>query len=95
MSDFIPKARVDVQLEGLKVAIMQCLSRSNDAINAMIEAKVDAMINEKAIERILNKEVARVIKIALEEEVTRFYRHGDGRIALREAVSKALGGEKA
>jgi hypothetical protein len=92
----VPVIRLEVGR--MKYAIMAALAQHAAQMDSDIQSAVEAYCTPENIAAVVRGAAAKEIDAAITEEVGRFFRYGDGRRAVAEAVKASLlardGGDK-
>lgn len=93
MSDNNPLStlRISLEMENLRLQIMQCLMDRHDEINALVQKRLDEVLNAETLAETIDASVNRCVKEAISEEISNFYRFGNGREVIARAVRETLG----
>lgn len=81
---------VTMRVEGMAHQIKQALLQHELDISAEMQRAVEEMCRPENIQAVVSREVSTVLGQVIHDEVERFYRHGDGRAAVRQAVEEKL-----
>jgi len=84
----IPVIRLTV--ESMKHSILKALSEYELLLGKELRDAVEAFCTPEHIQGIMQREVQAVLTAAIRDEVDRYYRRGDGRAAVEQAVHDAL-----
>lgn len=84
----IPVIRLTV--ESMKHSILTALSEYEMTVAKELRDAVETVCTPEYIQEIMRREVQSVLAQAIRDEVDRYYRHGDGRAAVEQAVHDAL-----
>jgi hypothetical protein len=91
MNETYPVIRLEVQ--GMKHAIQIALSEHLIKMDMDIQSAIDRVCTPTNISAIVFDAAQREIKAAIDQHIQNFYRYGDGREAIKEAVERQLKGE--
>lgn len=83
-----PIIRLEVQ--SMKHTVHAMLLKHAAQMDEDIQRAVDSACTPENVSRIVEQTAGEEIKRAIEEEIQKFYRYGDGREAVREVVEKIL-----
>lgn len=81
---------IRIELEGMKHAIIHAMSEHLAQMDADIQEAVNAACTPENIKKIITDTAEREIKNAITQHVQDFYRYGDGRSVIRDAVFEVL-----
>ena len=79
-----------LEVEHMKLSIQRALSLYATDLTDAIQEAVEKKCNSDELAQVMYREVDRVIEEAVKNEIERFYRYGDGREAIKEAVRVKL-----
>lgn len=83
-----PIVRLEVQ--GMKHAIQTALMDHQQQLNRDIAAAVDAYCEPENLAAVVQGEVHRVLESVIKEEVQKFFRYGEGRKVVADAVKAKI-----
>lgn len=81
-----------IEIEAMRMAVSRALLNQQETINAEMQAAIDAYCTSDAITAAIRQTATRAIDVALREEIEAFFRHGEGRKIVREAIADRLKG---
>lgn len=84
----IPVIRLTV--EGMKFSIVKAITEYEAVLAEETRKAVEAYCTPENIKAVIDREVAAALTAAIREEVDRFYRRGDGRRVIQQAVKETL-----
>jgi hypothetical protein len=82
---------VSLEVAGMRMSVKKALAQHVADLSAEISEAVDRVCAPLNVKAVIDAEAAAVLRMVIHEEVERFYRHGPGRQAVREAVEEKLG----
>lgn len=91
MTDHYTHPVIRLEVQGMKHAIQYAITEHLMSMDRDIQAALDNLCTPENITKIVNDAARVEIKAALDAEIQKFYRYGDGRKAIKEAVQKQLG----
>lgn len=86
--DNIPIIRIEI--EHMKASLLTAITEHNVQMDEYVRLAIDKFCDPDNLKKIVNAVVDRELEQAIAEEVVRFFRHGNGRQAIVEAVQKRL-----
>lgn len=86
----VPIIRLEV--EGMKHTVQMMLSKYAAELDKEVFDAVEKFCTSSNIERVINECTEKSIKQAIELEIGDFFRYGNGRKAIKEAVENQLNG---
>lgn len=86
-SNSVPLIRLEV--ERMKFQIISALTRYADQLNQQIEQAVEVFCVEDNINKIIQDAVNDAIKTVLNDEISLYFRYGEGRKIVFDAITKA------
>lgn len=81
---------VRLELEGMKAQIVHAFNNYAEEQKALVRDALDRVCTPTYLSGILHKEVERVIKEAIANEVKWYFSHGDGRKVIANGVMNVL-----
>lgn len=87
-SSSVPIIRLEV--DRMKYAICTALTQYEAQLSVEIQAAVDEYCKPENIDKVISSAVSETLSGVLRQEVEDFFRKGDGRDIVREAVYKRL-----
>lgn len=91
MTAFAALPVIRLTVEGMKHQIVTALSEYEMILSEEIKKAVEAYCRPENIERVVAEQARAVLDEVIRKEVEDFYRHGEGRKAVKEAVLARLG----
>jgi hypothetical protein len=88
MYDMMP--RIKLEVDGMKLQIVQALDAYTLQMNGNIKHILDNVCTKENITRIIQQTADKEINNAIEQEVQNFFRYGEGRHAISDAVKNKL-----
>jgi hypothetical protein len=84
----IPVIRLEVQ--GMKYSIQTALMQHAAQMDADIQAAVEAYCTPENLSEVIRKAARDALATAIKDEVDKFFRYGNGRKAVAEAVKESI-----
>ena len=81
---------ISLELEGMRHSLKVALSEYAVQMDSQLQAAVDSYCEPTHLKAVISTIVANEIDRAVKEEVERFFRYGNGRYQVREAVNAQL-----
>ena len=81
---------IRLEVEGMKRTIVTALTEHSAQMDADIQAAVEYYCTPENLSKVVRQEADRQFDHAIREEVTKFFRFGDGRKAVAEAVRESI-----
>ena len=81
---------IRIELERMKKTLLVAINERFASLDMDVRAAVEKVCTPEHIATIIEQQAAAEIKAAITEEVSRFYRWGNGREAIKAAVAKML-----
>ena len=88
MNNYMPIVRLEV--ESMRLSILHAFSNQMLQMDDNLKIAVDNFCTPENIQRIMNGEVERVMREVIQEELVKFYRHGEGRQIIAEKIKKNI-----
>lgn len=88
MRDGIPILRLG--LEGMKRSILMAFNELSVQTDSMVKSAVEDFCTPERLQKIIDDEVNKTLKSAIEREVESFFRYGDGNELIKQLTRKAL-----
>jgi hypothetical protein len=83
---------IKFEIEGIRTSVGVMLSKYALEMDQQIQDAVDNFCKSDVIERIITETTNTAIKATIESEIGDFFRYGNGRKAIKEAVQNQLNG---
>lgn len=84
---------VRITLEHMKAEIVQAMSDYFDRSKHDVQKAVEAVCTEEHVAQLLSQSIEKELRIAIQEEVHKFFTYGEGREAVLETVRSRLSEE--
>jgi hypothetical protein len=81
---------IKLEVEGMKYAIKTALSQHAAEMDTYIQAAVEDYCSEENLKAVVMEQAAEAIELAIQDEIGRFFRIGNGRRAMADAVNAVL-----
>lgn len=88
MNNGMPILRLE--LEGMKLSFLRAFQELSVQTDAMVKSAVEDFCRPERLQKIIDDEVNRTLKAAIEKEVETFFRYGDGSELIKLLTRKAL-----
>ena len=82
--------RVTIELEGMKQQIVHAFSSRNQEIETAIEEQLTKAINTFPFEETVLKLSREIISAAIKDALEHYFKYGEGREAIQQAVTDKL-----
>jgi hypothetical protein len=79
-----------MRVEGMAHEIKMALLQHELDISSEMQRAITELCRPEHVRAVVKAEAARAMELVIRDEVERFYRHGDGRQAVREVVEARL-----
>lgn len=89
--DFFSMPVVNVELQGMKLNIKHAIIERQGWLDEWLAQQLDEMLTPERLEADLKRQARDIIDRIVREEIEQFYRYGDGRQRIRDAVIAELG----
>lgn len=84
----VPLIRLEV--EYMKHSIVHALSEYQVQMDQQLKVAVEKACSPENLQRVLDQEVRNTLDLAIKNELDHFFRFGDGKDVLRDAVNMAI-----
>lgn len=81
---------IKFEIDGLKHTLVRCLSERAIEMDQYIQQEVESFCSDENLERVIKAYAKNALDTAIREEVDHFFRYGEGRIAVAEAVRENI-----
>lgn len=81
---------ITLEISRMKYGIQHALSQHHFQISEEIKNAVDRFCEPENINRIIQAQASATLEQVIKEEIDNFFRRGDGRTAITEAVKSTL-----
>ncbi len=82
---------IRLELEGMRMTFCRALTEYHASIDASVQDAVERFCRPENISRIVNSSADKAMEEAIRASVDDFFRYGDGRKAIQDAVRARLG----
>lgn len=89
--DFFTMPVVSVELEGMKLHLKHAIAERQGWLDEWLEKQLNELLTPERLEADLKHQARDIIDRLVREEVEAYFRYGDGRSRIREAVERELG----
>lgn len=90
MSDFTQVPIIKFDLQHAREHIAVAVATRSDEISEMVQESLDEFCTVENLQRIINQHVGVIIPEIIKTELDNFYKYGDGRAVIKEAVIARL-----
>jgi hypothetical protein len=81
---------IRLEIEHMKAQMLIALSKYAVQIDSDIQNSVEAFCTPENLEAIIDAAVKSTLKLAIEQEISNFFRYGKGNAVIREVIQKQL-----
>ena len=85
-----PLPTIRLEVEGIRHAIIHAFAESQFDMTDFVAAEVTAFCTPERVAQIVQSKAREVVDAVIREEIDRFFRYGDGRTVIREAVNRLM-----
>lgn len=79
-----------LELQGMRQALHFAFSEHQARVDDQVNAAIDAFCTPENLARVIDEEVNRVLKEAIQGAIKSFFTYGEGRDVIRAAVNERL-----
>jgi len=86
----IAEPRLRLELEGMKLSIMQVLDKHHLQLESMVSDALCTKLNPERLSTLVNKYVQLAIENAIEDEIYRLFQRNEGKIFIQRLLRDTL-----
>ncbi len=82
--------KLEIDLKGMRIAVMNALSERNGEISGMVRAELDRVMTAENLRAIVESQVATAVRAAISDSIAAYFKYGRGAEEIRTVAHARL-----